>query len=250
MVLLVGILNITPDSFSDGGIYDGADRALARAEQLFADGACIVDVGAESTRPGAIPLSASKEWGRLQPILPYLIHKHPGEISLDTYHADTAAQALLIGSDVIINDISGLQDDAMYQLIVDKKPRVIVGSLPAPDAQAAHHGKLVDNIQEVIDDLTVKYDRLVADGVPAENITLDPCIGFGKTRRLNWQLLEIAKYLPGKRVMIGYSRKRFLGENRLELSSNLHAADIAARSGATYLRVHDVAGHAEHFRLS
>lgn len=246
MTKLAGILNITPDSFSDGGLFSDPQSALTRAEQLFAEGAVIVDVGAESTRPGATPLSTSEEWSRLEPVLPELIRLHPGQVSLDTYHAETAARALELG-DVIINDVTGLQDDAMYQLIITQQPRVIVGSLPAADAQTAHRGTLVDDIKDVIDDLNTKYNRLAAAGVPTENIILDPCIGFGKTPELNWQLLEIAKYFPGKQVMIGYSRKRFLGDNRLELAANLRAADVAAASGTTYLRVHDVAGHAQHF---
>ena len=242
MVKLVGILNVTPDSFSDGGLYIDAEVALRHVEKLFADGAALVDIGAESTRPGATPLSADEEWRRLAPILPECIRRYPKNISLDTYHVETVKRALTLG-DVIINDVTGLQDQTMFDFITTKRVRCVSGSLPVTGVQAAHHGQLIDDINIVIDDLQSKHAKLVEAGVPPEYIILDPCIGFGKTSALNWKLLEIATYLPDKHVMIGYSRKRFLGTDRMELTANLQAAAIASKSGAEYLRVHDVAGH-------
>lgn len=247
MVQLVGILNITPDSFSDGGLYDAPEIALKRADQLFADGADLIDVGAESTRPGATPLTPAEEWQRLQPVLPELLQRYPDRLSLDTYHPETAERALRLGK-LVINDITGLQNPAMREVVLRHAARCIVSQLPRADAQAAHAGELLSDMQPVIDDLLHTHTWLVEHGLPPENIILDPGIGFGKTPELNRKLLGIAAELPGYIVMVGYSRKRFLGEQRMELAPNLAAADIAVAAGTAYLRVHDVAGHAQHFK--
>ncbi len=244
MVELVGILNITPDSFSDGGLFVDPAKALAHAVQLFAEGASLVDVGAESTNPWSSPLTAEQEWERLAPVLPQLIHKYPQQVSLDTYHPETAEKASAMG-DVIINDITGLADLKMIDVIAAHKARCIVSQMPAATPKAAHTGELMADINQIVEDLKAKRTLLVSKGVPKENIILDPGIGFGKTPELNRQLLEFAKYIPDSPVMIGYSRKRFLGEDRMELAPNIKAAHIAVAAGAAYLRVHDVAGHAQ-----
>jgi dihydropteroate synthase len=242
MVKLVGVLNITPDSFSDGGLFDKPDAAIRQAEQLFKDGAALVDVGAESTRPGAKALSTEEEWQRLMPVLQRLIERHPEHISVDTYHPETAERALELG-DVIINDVTGMQDPAMMDVIAKHRARCIVSYLPAGTTQAAHTGKLVDDMQIIVDDLLRKAAELERRGVPKQHIILDPGIGFGKTERLNQELLKFAEQVPEYPVMIGYSRKRFLGEHRMDLATNLEAGRVAIAAGATYLRVHDVAGH-------
>jgi dihydropteroate synthase len=242
MTQLVGILNVTPDSFSDGGEYFDPEKAVAHAEQLFATGASLVDVGAESTRPGATVLSPGEEWRRLEPVLKVLLKRYPHQLSVDTYHPETADRALDLG-DVIINDVTGMNNLAMVAAVVKHKARCIISHLPGQDVQAAHQGKLVDNLQVVINDLLAREAALVSAGVPAENIILDPGIGFGKTPELNRQLLSFARSVPGKTVMIGYSRKRFLGDNRMELEPNLAAGKMAIAAGADYLRVHDVAHH-------
>lgn len=242
MVKLVGILNVTPDSFSDGGQFFDSESALARADELFREGADIVDVGAESTRPGAAPLTPDEEWARLEKIAQRLIKEYPGKISVDTYHPSTAAGVLKLG-DVIINDITGLQDPEMVELITTNKVRCVVGHLPAATSQAAHDGPLVNDMRRVTADLLNKAAELEKKGLPRSNIILDPGIGFGKTPELNRELLEFAREVPGYRVMIGYSRKRFLGDKRMELEPNLEAGRTAVKAGAAYLRVHDVAGH-------
>lgn len=242
MVKLVGILNVTPDSFSDGGQFLDPQKAIARAEKLFTDGASIIDVGAESTRPGATPLYATEEWRRLEPVLNELVPRHPGSISLDTYHPETVEKAFGIGP-VIVNDVSGLHDREMVAVILKYKARCIISHINTPDIQAAHNNKPTQTIEEVRDYLLAKEHELVGKGLPPDNIILDPGIGFGKTSKLNWQLLEFAKHAPGKKIMIGYSRKRFLGNNRMELEPNLAAGKTAVASGAAYLRVHDMAGH-------
>ncbi len=242
MVKLVGILNVTPDSFSDGGQFNDSKSALARAAKLFDDGASLVDVGAESTRPGAERLSTGVEWQRLSQILQQLIELYPEHISVDTYHPETAAKALGLGG-VIINDVTGMNNPDMRKLVIKHKARCIISHLPGMDIQAAHTGRLIGSVQEVAGDLLAKAELLKKGGLAKEGIILDPGIGFGKTVELNWKLLEFAKYVPDYKVMIGYSRKRFLGDKRMELETNLAAGRIAAEAGAAYLRVHDVAGH-------
>ncbi|HSE60812.1 MAG TPA: dihydropteroate synthase [Candidatus Saccharimonadales bacterium] len=242
MVKLVGILNITPDSFSDGGAYSNPAVAFAHADALFEDGASLVDVGAESTRPGAEPIDPYEEWRRLEPLLTALLAFRPGRISVDTYHPETADSALALG-DVIINDVTGMNNPEMREVVAGRKARCIISHLPGLDIQAAHKGRLVDDISVVRNDLLQKVALLGDAGLPADRIILDPGIGFGKTPALNWRLLEFAREVPNHQVMIGYSRKRFLGEDRMQLAPNVRAGRIAAKAGAAYLRVHDVAGH-------
>ncbi len=242
MTKLVGILNVSPDSFSDGNLYLEPKKAFEQAKKLFNDGASIVDVGAESTRPGATTLTPDQEWQRLQPILIDLIQHFPNKISVDTYHPQTAEKALKLG-DAIINDVTGMNNPRMVEVIVSHNARCIISHLIGTDIQAVHRGELVDNLQTIKADLLSKVALLIGKKVPKEHIILDPGIGFGKTPELNRLLIEFAKEMPDYKVMIGYSRKRFLGDNRLEQAPNLEAGRAAIASGASYLRVHDVAGH-------
>ena len=242
MVQLVGILNVTPDSFSDGGRFLEPEAAVRKAEELFADGASLVDIGAESTRPGAEPLTHQQEWQRLEPVISSLIKKFPGKLSVDTYHPETADAALSLG-DVIINDVTGMNNPKMVEVVTNHHATCIISHLPGGDIRTVHQGVLVDDQQQVADELIAKAKELEAKGLKSEQIILDPGIGFGKTQELNRQLLRFAKQVPDYKVMIGYSRKRFIGEQRLELKPNLEVGRIAIEAGAAYLRVHDVAGH-------
>ncbi len=241
-VKLVGILNVTPDSFSDGGRFFEPEAALAQAAKLFEDGASLIDVGAESTRPQAQGLTPAEEWERLEAVLPALLERYPGKISLDTYHPETVQRAQEYG-EMIINDVTGLNNPAMIEMIVRLGATCIVSYLPADDVQTAHAQEPVNDIEVVRRGLLDKLALLESRGVPAGRVILDPGIGFGKTPELNRRLLEFARYVPGHPVMIGYSRKRFLGEQRMELEPNLEAGRLAIAAGAAYLRVHDVAGH-------
>lgn len=244
MVQLVGILNITPDSFSDGGNFFGPAAAIAQAEQLFRDGAAIVDVGAESTRPNATALTPDQEWERLKPVLQVLIPKYPGKISLDSYHPMTIERAFTIGP-IIVNDVTGFNNPEMVSVAAAlQPPKLIVSHLPDMTIQQAHQLVPVSTIAEVRTDLLAKAKLLEGKGISRGQIILDPGIGFGKTMELNEQLLDFAKLVPDYEVMVGYSRKRFLGEHRMELAPNLAAGKRAIAHGVVYLRVHDVAGHA------
>ena len=242
MVQLVGILNVTPDSFSDGNQFLEPEKAVKQAVKLFSEGAALVDIGAESTRPGAAKLTPGQEWLRLEPVLKELIKLFPGKLSVDTFHPETAARALDLG-DIIINDVTGMNNPAMIEVVSRFRARCIVSQLPAADTQAAHEGELVDDQETIKNDLLGKAGLLESKGLERDQIILDPGIGFGKTAKLNQQLLRFAKQLPNYQVMIGYSRKRFLGQHRMELETNLAAGRVATAAGAAYLRVHDVAGH-------
>jgi len=245
MVQLVGILNVTPDSFSDGGKFLDAQAAITQADKLFNDGASLVDVGAESTRPNADILDDDQEWERLEPILKTLILKYPGKISLDSYHPATIKKAFKIGP-VIINDVTGFNDPAMRELAASLQATVIISHLPSGlTIQQAHELTPISTVEQVKDELLARAKMLEDMGLSKDKIILDPGIGFGKIPEVNQQLLTFARLVTDYKVMIGYSRKRFLGEHRMELAPNLAAGKIAIENGAAYLRVHDVAGHAK-----
>jgi dihydropteroate synthase len=242
MLQLVGILNITPDSFSDGGKFFNANLAIEQAKRLFNDGASIVDVGAESTRPNAVSLTADEEWQRLAPILSTLIPIYPNKISLDSYHPENIKRAFDIGP-IIVNDVTGMNNPDMVRIVSELKPTVIISHLPTTDIQAAHRLVPIHSVEQVKEGLLARAQLLEDKGLKRDQIILDPGIGFGKTMELNRELLNFAEQIPEFKVMIGYSRKRFLGDNRMELEPNLGAGRIAVDSGAAYLRVHDVAAH-------
>ena len=244
MTELVGILNVTPDSFSDGGLYEKPEGALRHADEMFAQGAAMVDVGAESTAPNSPEINSTEEWRRLESILPRLLERYPGRLSLDTRHPETAERALQLSEgEVIINDMTSMTNPAMVKVVADYGARCIIGHIPGNDVHASHEEDKIDDIDQVKEDLLERADRLVAAGHRPDKIILDPGIGFGKTRELNWELLKFAEQAPNHEVMIGYSKKRFLGPYRMNLATNLAAGRIAIAAGAAYLRVHDVADH-------
>ena len=232
--LVMGILNVTPDSFSDGGKYFSIEASTAHAAQLVADGADIIDVGAESTRPDAIPITVAEEMRRLEKILPAL--KNLGvPISIDTYKPEVAAQALELGAD-IINDIRGLEDSRMIEVAKDFDAPVI----------AMHNEKCSDG--DIISDVQRFFRRTLArfDG----QIIFDVGIGFGKTQEENWELLrrlEELKTLDGQELtlMLGVSRKSVIGwATGLPLARRDEATGAlcvhAITKGVDLVRVHNV----------
>lgn len=249
---LFGILNYTPDSFFDGGKNFAVEAALKAAQKLLDDGASYIDIGAEATNPFVAAINAKAEIARLSPILPELLKKFPDSISLDTYHSGTLKWALKFGTP-ILNDVSGLSDSHMTELVSENNLTCIVGHLP-PEANGIpinSHNYKISDFKTVVKQLVQRAKELEMSGIKKENIILDPNIGFGKTMKLNWELLEFAKAVPDYRVMIGHSNKRFLGcdpktgklldnsqELRFSTEQNLRAAKIAKNSGAAYLRVH------------
>lgn len=238
-VKLLGVLNITPDSFSDGGLYTNTDTALAYATQLFANGATWVDVGAESTKPGAVAITPDEEWARLEPILPVLLQKYPGRISLDTRHPETAQRFCAAGG-TVINDVSGGINPNMLRVAAEQSATIILNHFPAADPTAVHSVE-IDSLAQVLSDLNCMYHTAVEAGIAEDKIILDPGIGFGKTMRLNWQLLTVPSILKTKQILIGHSKKRFMGDTRFEPEMNQLVAKMAAQMGAAWLRVHDPA---------
>ncbi len=240
MTHLIGILNVTPDSFSDGGKYDQTEAALMQCKHLFASGAEWVDVGAESTRPGALTVSLEDEWDRMKDFWEAVLADSSLDItrfSLDTRNAVTAEKFLALGGR-IINDVSGFQDEAMINVAAQFQAWCMVNHFPGKTVNEVHEQK-ISSIEVVQADLLRAAEKLMAAGVKREQIILDPGIGFGKTPELNQRLLTFASVLPEWPVLIGHSKKRFLGENRYDQTVNVAAGLTAINSGAAYLRVHE-----------
>ncbi len=233
---IFGILNVTPDSFSDGGRFQDIEKALDQAQNLFNDGADFIDIGGESTHPGAQELTPKQEWGRIEAIVSKCLDLYPGRVSLDTRKPEIAKNFLELGG-TIINDVSGFQDERMIDLAVEYDAVCIVNHFPGTTIAEVHEQKISSSMK-VVDDLTTRAEQMMYLGVKKSQIILDPGIGFGKTMELNWELLKFAEYVPEFKVMIGHSKKRFLGQNRFEEEPNREAAKVAINSGASFLRVH------------
>ena len=251
---LVGILNLTPDSFSDGGTLHDAAAVYARARELLHLGGDVLDVGAESTRPGAKPLSAEEEWTRLSALLPELVRIARGEgreISVDTRHAETARHALALGVDWI-NDVNGLRDPVMCDVLREASCRVVlVHSLGVPADPARTLPEEADPVAILLDEARASIARLVADGISKDRLIYDPGIGFGKTTYQNLVLIRSADAFKtlGIPLYYGHSRKRFLQcvsdatpEGRDEVTAAF--SSMLMLMGVDYLRVHDVGKHA------
>ncbi len=261
--LVLGVLNVTPDSFSDGGLYDTVDAAVAHAHRMAADGAHMLDIGGESTRPATFadqsPLPAEEEMRRVLPVITRLARALPNvPLSIDTYKADVARAALDAGVSVV-NDISGLTfDPAMASLVAERGvPLILMHLLGAPRhiPPRPEYGDVVQDIRAFFEAQTA-YAR--AQGVQDKQIWLDPGLGFGKTAQHN---LEILRRLPelkalGYPLVVGASRKKFLGkilgtddpQDRLEGTAAAVALSIAG--GADVVRVHDVREMARIARVS
>lgn len=252
MVKLVGIINLTPDSFSDGGMLASTDHAVAYANELVEAGAAVLDIGAESTRPGATPLSAEEEWARLHAPLAAICSAVKGRavISVDTRHAATAKNALALGVEWI-NDVSGLADAAMLAVLSDSECNIVAMhslTVPADANVILPEGK--DPIEAVLEYAETLSARLAQAGIARERLILDPGIGFGKTPE---QLLELLRRIDelaaaGYPLFVGHSRKSFLkaftgGKPELRDAATLAVSLVLARRKVDYLRVHDVAAH-------
>lgn len=249
----MGVLNVTDDSFSDGGRYLDPDKAVAQGLALVADGADIVDVGGESTRPGATRIDPHVETSRVVPVVKELAAQGI-TISIDTMHADVARAALCAGAR-IVNDVSGGRaDPAMAPLLADAKvPWVLMHwrSVSAERPHAAPHYR--DVVAEVRDELLASVDAAVSAGVDPGQLMIDPGLGFAKTGQHNWALLHALPQLvaTGIPVLLGASRKRFLGTLLAGADGSPRPPDgretatavvsaLAALHGAWGVRVHDV----------
>ena len=242
--VVMGILNLTPDSFSDGGKFLAADAALAHAKKMAADGCDIIDVGGESTRPGAAPVSQAEELARVESVLGELAGTVDVPFSIDTYKSAVAASAIERGA-VLVNDVWGLQKDAAMADTVAAAGAALV---------IVHNRPEKDDSIDICSDMRRVFDRSLAiavrAGIPENRIALDPGIGFGKTSRQNRDaLLGIGALVEnyGLPILVGVSRKKFLGalgDGREATLFGTIAANLAAATcGAAIFRVHDVAEH-------
>jgi len=244
--LVMGIVNVTPDSFSDGGQHDQAASALAHAERLLKEGADVLDIGGESSRPGAPALSEEEEWLRIAPVLTECL-RWQVPISLDTYKPATMRHALDLGVD-IINDIWGLRQPVAVAAVAASACGVCVMHMHGEPQTMQLQPLQGDAVQAVRAFLQERVSVLAAAGVATERIALDPGVGFGKTVEQNFSLLaqQATLQFPAHPWLVGWSRKSSLGAvTGLDLSQRLipsvAAAVLAVERGAHIVRVHDVA---------
>jgi len=246
---VMGIVNATPDSFSDGGLFLDAGAAIAQALRLADEGADLVDVGGESTRPGAAPVPDDEELGRVVPVIAALrARAFPLPISIDTRKAAVARAALDAGAD-LVNDVSGLADPSLARVVAEAgAPIVLMHSRGTPEdmQRRAVYG---DVVQEVAAELEQALGRAAAAGIPRERTILDPGLGFAKTAEHNLVLLARLGELRalGRPILVGPSRKSFIGRIAGSaapgdrLPGTLAAVTAAVVAGAELVRVHDVA---------
>jgi len=242
--LIMGVLNVTPDSFSDGGKYDDPDRAFARAVELEEQGADIIDIGAESTRPGSSRISEAEELRRLVPVLKRLRGKLAVPISVDTYKAAVAEKALEYEAD-IINDPSGLTFDVqLARICANGDAGLVLNHMRGTPETWAKLGPMKDPVGTIRMELEAAMNRARRSGVDQHRIVVDPGIGFGKRKEQNSEILaHLHEFARLERpVLVGTSRKAFLAqatEPETEFAS-VAAAVAAILAGAHIVRVHDV----------
>ena len=250
---LVGILNITPDSFSDGGKFLDPTHALKQAHHLIQSGASVLDIGAESTRPGAAIISSEEEWNRLEPVILQLQSekdfRKTYQLSLDTRNATTAKRALELGVDWI-NDVSGGADPKLVATVGRSKASyVFMHSLSVPPSKDQILNTGQDPIEQLICWAQEKISAFQKAGLPRERLIFDPGVGFGKNRNQNLEILARAEEFAalGVRFLIGHSRKSFLSElphlsSHRDFETLAHSVSLK-RKGVDYLRVHEVQMH-------
>lgn len=253
---IMGILNTTPDSFSDGGCFQTLEKAVNRGLQMVEEGADMIDVGGESTRPGAAPVQPLEEIARTVPIIGRLREKTNALISIDTRHAATARAAVAAGAD-IINDISALADPDMVNVAAETGAGLVLMHMQGLPENMQKNPCYDDVVSTVWNFLEERMAFAVAHGVSPEQICLDPGLGFGKTVEHNLALLNAVPIFgkSGRPVLIGASRKSFIGsitgrEKPTErLAGSLAAAAGSILRGAQVLRVHDVKESCDAARL-
>jgi dihydropteroate synthase len=248
--LVMGILNITPDSFSDGGRFSSLDAAIKQAEKMISEGADILDIGGESTRPGSAPVPAGEEIARVVPVIESISKRFDIPISIDTSKSEVAKAAVEAGAE-IINDVSGLLwDPQMAHVAAKHRAGLVLLHLRGDFATMHNQPPVEDILQEVSAGLRSGISRAVAAGVREENIALDIGIGFSKTMEQNLELLaklgKLCKEFPQFPMLVGTSRKSFIGKllggapPEERLSGSLGSAAVAVMNGAKIIRAHDV----------
>jgi dihydropteroate synthase len=248
----MGIVNVTPDSFSDGGVNFRAEDAIATARRMVAEGAAIVDVGGESTRPGSDPVPVDEELRRVVPVLEALAGELP--VSIDTAKAEVAKRAIGLGAE-LVNDVTALRGDpALAGIVAESGVYLCLMHMLGEPRTMQRDPRYDDVVSEVKAFLEERLRFAVAEGIVEENVCLDPGIGFGKTVEHNFELIRRLDELTtlGRLIVVGVSRKSSLGKilgdpdaKTGPLSASIAAAVAAYERGATILRVHDVREHVE-----
>ncbi|WP_445427860.1 dihydropteroate synthase [Alishewanella sp. HL-SH05] len=243
---IMGILNITPDSFSDGGKHQVLDQALFSAEQMLRDGATILDVGGESTRPGAAAVCLTEELARVIPVISALRQRFDCAISIDTSKAEVMSAAVQAGADMI-NDVCALQAPAALETAAALQVPVCIMHMQGAPRTMQHDPQYQQLVPEVLAFLLARAEACQQAGIPASQIVLDPGFGFGKTLAHNYQLLAALDQFvaSGYAVLAGMSRKSMIGQllalpTSERLAGSLACASLAAYAGAQIIRVHDV----------
>lgn len=255
---IMGILNVTPDSFSDGGSYDSVDAAVTRASSMLGEGAAILDIGGESTRPGAEEVSVEDEISRTIPVLQAIRSVHPEAcLSIDTSKPEVARIAIEAGA-AIINDVTGFRDPGMIDLAAETGVGCVVMHMLGNPRTMQSDPVYTDVVAEIADFFTEKLATLTDAGVKKEAIVFDPGIGFGKTMQHNLELLRNSgKITTGERpLLLGVSRKSFLGKlTGTEKAEDRDWSTVAVTSfarerGIPLHRVHDVRANVEAIRMT
>lgn len=246
-VLVMGILNVTPDSFSDGGRFQSLEFAISRAEEMVADGADLIDIGGESTRPGSAAVPVEEELRRVMPAL-YALRGLGKPLSVDTLKPAVMREAVIAGADMI-NDVNGFRAPGAIEAVRDSDCALCVMHMVATPATMQQHATYADVVGEVITFLQQRVEALTVAGIASNRLCIDPGFGFGKTMAHNVALLQNIGRIErevGLPVLAGLSRKSMVGaltgrpvEQRL--AGSLAGALAAVAQGATLLRVHDVA---------
>ncbi len=257
--LVMGILNVTPDSFSDGGRYPDVEAAFARAERMVQEGADIIDVGGESTRPGWQPISAEEELSRIIPVVRRIASSLDVPVSVDTMKPEVARAAMEAGAS-IINDVNGLRNEGMLSAVKETGAAAVVMHMrgtPQDMHAEVDASAYFDVISDVMWYLNGRIEAAKAAGIPSERLIVDPGLGFGKSFEHNIELLRRCREIRclGAPMLIGASRKRFIGQltERLpeqRLGGSVGAAVMAAVNGASIVRVHDVDATVQALRVA
>jgi len=256
-VLLMGIVNVTPDSFSDGGKFSSPAAAVAHARELVAQGAEILDIGGESTRPGAAPVSEAEELRRVIPVIEELAATTKVALSIDTMKPAVARAALAAGAS-IVNDVGANRlDNAMGKIVAEFRAGYIAMHAQGSPQTMQNNPVYADVVREVDEFFAAQLEKLAAAGVAAEQVIMDPGIGFGKTLEHNLQLLAALRRFGNfhRPVLLGVSRKSFMekfsgaGLNQ-RLPASLACATLAVASGVQLIRTHDVVETVQAVRLA
>lgn len=247
-MLVMGILNVTPDSFADGGKHFTFEHAVQRGLEMIEEGVDIIDIGGESTRPGAERVTAEEEQKRVIPVIQALVGKG-ADISVDTMRASTARLAVEAGA-VIVNDVSGgSADPEMFATVADLGCKYTLMHWRGHSKEMNSLAQYDDVVKEVIEEVTIQLDKALAAGIKRENIVLDPGLGFAKDAEHNWQILNRLEEFTalGYPVLIGHSRKRFIGGDTPDEreAGTLKISESLVGKGIWAVRVHSVAPHVE-----